>query len=334
MGGTNAKNQLQQDIRTQNKIMLKDRGLKLNEKDIRLLVTTRNLNSFEYSINHENFTHRFHKVGMNINSVVTAHNNTSFFMSTSDGVLSHFDMYSKKLIKEIRGSRIILAITHDDKFIITSNLQKKNIYILWARNFKQISCFDLGMIYSLTCSYDNRYLFVGVQKESLIIIDILKNVCYRNDEAWPREVGAVAMSRDNQSAMLSDTFGNIRRIEWAKDTKSEVDFYITEEYGQVPPPVWQLCMTRDENNLFIGTFGSVNVLNCVTKEITKKFGQLYFVKGLDLVENGEKIIVIYNGGYLTIVDSEFREIQKKMDFRKIGGASDIEGVDDMKILYK
>ena len=123
------------------------------------------------------------------------------------------------------------------------------------------------------------------------------------------EIHSVAFTQDNQSAYISDLTGNIRMIKWKLNASSGHDFDLTQKSKVVGASITrEICLTKDDTNLLVGSDELVSVFNTETREVTKEFKFTDVVCGIKLINYGKSVFIAEQNGDLSIIDLETMEI--------------------------
>lgn len=132
-----------------------------------------------------------------------------------------------------------------------------------------------------------------------------------------KDLVSIIMCRDNKSAILSDLHGQIKKISWKIDP--DIDS-VAENYGQVDGCWGETFLADDQENLFLGSGEpwangkagkKVIILNLKTRLITKIIKMDYFVLGVDVFDNGNKLVIVEHNGDLSIIESKSLEVIEK-----------------------
>ena len=125
------------------------------------------------------------------------------------------------------------------------------------------------------------------------------------------EIHSVAFTQDNQSAFISDWNGSIKMIKWKPNAETEHDFDFTKEFKRVGNTVtYDICLTRDDKHLLIGSWNRCSVMNTETLNVTKEFILGSYCKGIKLLHGGPHAIISDQDAVLTIIDTETMEISQ------------------------
>ena len=235
--------------------------------------------------------------------------------------LAQFDIHSRKCIKKIKEGRLRkLVLTYDGRYLITDHYE--SIQIRSARTYKLLFVLDLQdregfrtRIRSLTCSYDSKYLFIGSNDERLKIFD-LKNFCIIKNNLKDT-IHSIVLFKDNQNAIVIDNNGNIKKLNWKVNAKIAGDFIYIKQYGELcNTNLLNLCLSDDQETLFIGSGQLVKVFNLQTCQEIKVFVLKNFIKGMELIDDEKKVVLIEQNGNLTIINSLLLEIifKKQIDY--------------------
>ncbi len=119
----------------------------------------------------------------------------------------------------------------------------------------------------------------------------------------------MAFTQDNQSAFISDRGGKIKIIKWTPNAKTEHDFKLYQNSTQVGKN-WtlQICLTRDDKNLLVGSLRLVSVSNTETRNVIKEFEMNDHVKAIKFIGDGTNALIAGFNGNLTIINLKTMEI--------------------------
>ena len=269
----------------------------------------------EYSIDAKRIVHDFDKIlNEDIISINKTSDNKSLFLCDWEGGFREFDIPTRKKVNnfEVQSAKCCV-VTYDNQFLITAenklnclftkwSIQTKKKLHVWNSNFNEY-------VWSQNCSYDDQYQFIVYGCGYLGIFDIQKNLALKNVEIFPRSITSLAFTQDNEGAYLSDEQGNIKMIKWKPNASSENDFDFSQDPIQVDNLcIYEICLAKDDKNILVGSDQLVSVFNIETKEVTKEFKFTGDVKGIKLIKDGTKVLIVEQNGYLSILDLESLEI--------------------------
>ena len=141
------------------------------------------------------------------------------------------------------------------------------------------------------------------------IFDIQKDKTLKNIQALSSSICSVAFTQDNQSAFISDLGGKIKMIKWTPNATSENDFDFNKKTTQVGQcNTYNICLTRDDKNLLVGSDQLVSVYNIKTRNVTKEFKLNATVKGIKLIDDGTNALIAEINNDLTIINLETMEM--------------------------
>ena len=250
----------------------------------------------------------------NITSMAKTPDNKSQFVCASDGTLIELDIATRKQVNSfnIKDAKEC-AVTLDNKSLIIGPNEKNCFLTQWSiQSKKQLHTWQSGVkeiVLSQSVSYDNKYLLIGYEAGWLSIFDLKKHQTLKNTEAMPSKIFSMVFSRDNQSAFISDTGGNIKMIKWQADASSGDDFDLSEEPKMVGSMMtYSICTTKDEKYLIIGSFMLIRVLETATREVIKEFAMTGIAMTISLIQDGKKAVIVQQNGNLSILDLETLEI--------------------------
>ena len=305
------------------KILKEEINSKMNHKsdikDTRLIIGYKYGSLAQHLLEHEKIIHEceyLNEHGSDIRSIAIAHNNKSFFVEACYGNLYQYDIDSHKCIKKFTKmsfSRMIL--TYNGRYFIAHNYNSHNIDIQSARTQKRIQSLNLKELSCprlITCSYDSKYLFIACG-DKLLILDIKKCQQLETIKPFTRFFYSFSFYGDNENAIIGDTHGNIKKLSWGKNDNTVNDFKITEDYGRIGGN-WteSICLTDDEENLIVGSVGSIKIFNFEKRQVIKEFKLKSYVRDIELIEDGKKAAIVMWNGHLTILDLKLLEVSKKL----------------------
>ena len=166
----------------------------------------------------------------------------------------------------------------------------------------------------MTCSHDNKILYVGMNQGLLSIVDIEKLLVIKHDKAVLNCIYSLELLKDNEYFIASDSHGFVRKIRWKADTRNKQDLELIKNYGHVGiDDTKSICLTEDEQNLLVGSLIYVRVLNLESGEVIKEFKLKAYVIGISLIDNGNKAVIAEDNGCITIIDVNKQEICETFD---------------------
>ena len=119
----------------------------------------------------------------------------------------------------------------------------------------------------------------------------------------------MAFTQDNQGAFISEYSGKIKMIRWKPNANTELDFDFTQKIFRVGnSSTFQICLTRDDKNLLVGSKGLVNVFNIETRNVTKEYKLDAVVRGIKFIDGGKGVLIAEDNGDLTIINLETMEM--------------------------
>ena len=119
------------------------------------------------------------------------------------------------------------------------------------------------------------------------------------------DINTVAFTQDNQSAFISDHDGSIKMIKWKQNANHEYDFKITQNSIQIGNKrTFQICLTKDDKNLLVGSEKLVSVYNIEKMNVTKEFKLNIDVVGIKLINYDKNALIAEKNGDLTIINLE------------------------------
>lgn len=157
---------------------------------------------------------------------------------------------------------------------------------------------------SLNCSYDSKYLVIGLMNGYLEIFDIKKQCFTKIIERPMLQYFSVAITKDNQYAYLTDMEGQIAKITLDKniDDLQEFDPYFSRHHITF---LQINCLTKNQKYLIFSflNFQLIRVHKFKTKE-TKTLNMQSLVKGMCLIENDDKLAIALTKGRIVVVNIE------------------------------
>ena len=141
-------------------------------------------------------------------------------------------------------------------------------------------------------------------------------------EVLSDSIHSMAFTQDNQGAYISDCSGNIKMIKWKPNASSEDDFDFSQYLIQLGTKgTYEICLTRDDKNLFVGSYHTLIVFNTKTVKVTKTFNLICHVDGIKLVNNKDVLIAEENGDF-SIINLQSLEITQSHKNATIGKTLD------------
>ena len=262
---------------------------------------------FEHSIDQNKITHNFEQFNDKIITIVIAPNKKSIYVATALPALYKFDLQSYKLIKKMK-----MSYQYNENISITSRyliIQTYNHFCLelWSIQNQKLICtiklHTTESIRSLTCSKDNNFVFIGHDSGYLSIVSIKNNQILKTTKDFDIEICSIIIFKDNQNAIVSDFDGHIKKLNWKQDAKNDYDFQYIKNYGNVSGSyTTNICLNNNEDSIFICSYLEVFIQNLDTGKKTAKFILCGVAKEVELVENGEKAVVVQDDGKIFILD--------------------------------
>ena len=124
----------------------------------------------------------------------------------------------------------------------------------------------------------------------------------------------MAFLRDNQTAYISDFYGNIRMIRWQSGASSGDDFDFSHGSQNVcKQGTFSICLTKDEKYLLVGSDRLVSVFETTTREVKKDLKLTSIVRGIRLIKDGKKALLVDYSGHVTTLDLETLEISSVVE---------------------
>lgn len=167
-------------------------------------------------------------------------------------------------------------------------------------------------IFSIKCSYDGRFLFLGHSKGFLSVIEIQKNCILRTFQILVATIFSIDMFRDNQSAIASDRDGNIIKIGWDINANNNYKFRVVQNFQQLGSNfTMKICIAADQQNLLIGSGGIIRLFNFKTCEIKKEFKLADSIRAIELIKNDTQAVIVESNGSITVLDMKRDQIAKQ-----------------------
>ena len=259
-----------------------------------------------------------HNLDTTLNDAITLMDKTldnkTQFVGFRNGGFKEFDIPTRKQVNSIpvKNARICV-VTHNNKYLITATIGTNCNLTKWSvRTKKELHTWRHGVywdVYSQSCSYDNKYQLIGHGLGWVGIFDLQKNITLQEIEVLDNRIYSVVFSRDNQSAFISDSDGNIKMIRWKAGANSEDEFDYNEKPKKVgSKAIFSMCLTSDEKYLLVGS-KVVSAFETATREVTKQFIRTDSVKAISLIQDGKCALIAEMNGNLSIIDLETLEIE-------------------------
>ena len=238
--------------------------------------------------------------------------NKNLFITNYTNGFSQFNIRTNKLIKKLGGPikfRQIL-VSYDNEYLFTISGMSESLtkWSMKTKNeLKAWNVYDnLHKVFSLTCSYDNKYLMLGYSYGYLSILDIQKNKIVKNVKALSSTIWAVAFTKDSKYAYISDFSGNLN-IMCMENFEFIEDFIKIGANGTLT-----ICLSNDDKKLLVVSNEMLKIFDLDNREVVKEFRESDYKK-VSLINGGESILLSGANGELTIIDFETLEIVKTFD---------------------
>jgi len=260
-----------------------------------------NGNLYEFLIKEERITQEYNISDSPIYSIGPTDYNTLIIRSGYG--LHEFDILNRKKVDtfEINDKVECFVITPDGKHLITGknktltkySMKYKNKLCSWELTTKSET-----QIRSLMCSNNSKYLFIGCKYGYLAVF----NLANANDELFhhclKKDIYSMIITKDDQNVYITDISGNMRRMQWKKNTfsKDGYEFINAKEENIGSDFTYKVCLTKDEENLVVACNQIVRLYN-IRNQIQYKF--LYLSSNLfslDFIENQNSVIVLQKNG--------------------------------------
>ena len=280
---------------------------------------------YEYSIKQRKITYNFGRLySESVYSIGAAYDKKSLFLSHRNKGFDQIDIASHKRIKFFETDKTIqhIHVTHDNRFFITvpnfgDSLTKwcmktKQVVKTWSSNInKQVWEKPLSLqtwsntiqcVYSLTSTYDSKYLLVGYKDGYLSICDLQNDRIVKTIKAMNHNIYSVAITKDNKYAYISDVTGSIKKLnidtlEFTEDFK-RIGRYTTNG----------ICLANDDEILLVGSEKTVRVFDIEKREIVKEITIANRILKIILVNDNKNVLIAQENGDLAIIDVESLEL--------------------------
>ena len=116
----------------------------------------------------------------------------------------------------------------------------------------------------------------------------------------------MAFTQDNQSAFISDRGGKIKIIKWKPNVNTDHDFDFTQNNTQGGNVTIQICLTRDDKNLLVGSNGLVSIFNTRSRKLINQFKlhDVVYTMGIKLICGRKSVVITIDIGVLKIINLE------------------------------
>ena len=265
---------------------------------------------YEYLMNEKRIVHDFGKILDNgISLIAATFDNKYLFVCGFKAGFREFDISTHKQVNNFGIENAgCCVVTYNSQFLITVPfvrnakltkhlIQTKQRLHTWDSNVNEY-------VQSQNCSYDSKYQFIGYTRGWLGIFNIQKDKTLKNIQALSDTIFSVAFTQDNQSAFISDSSGKIKMIKWKSNASTEHDFDFDQNSTQVSNNLDQICLTRNDKNLMVGSNGFLSVFNTRSRKLINQFKLNDFVLGIKLMNDGKSVLIAEYNGDLTIINLE------------------------------
>ena len=279
---------------------------------------------YKYSIDQRKITYEFGKVIKKwFLSITATPDKKNFLLVDNDGGLHEFNsLYQRVANFKVNEEIGKILATYDGKFLITTRKDMDNLTKWCMKTNKAIhnwgntkSHLDKKRnyyIYSLTCTYHSKFLFIGYNRGLLSIFNLQNDTTVITIQALSQQICSVAVSRSKNFAYISDYSGNIRRF-----SMKNFDFH-KDSISLGSHSTLSICLTKDQNNLLVGSFKKIKVFNIRSESIIKELDFSALVKKIGLFGDDNKALVITEQGEIASIDCEKFEITKEyLDYQNI-----------------
>ena len=204
--------------------------------------------------------------------------NKSQFVCSTKGGFRELDISTCEKVNSFNIKMIVscCVITYDNKYLITADKKIKAVLTKWSvRTKKKLHIWQSGVdqsgVISQSCSQDNKYQLIGSFR-NLGIFDLQKHQTLKTINVMSNNIYSMACSRDNQSAFISDWYGNIKIINWKADANSGDDFYFSEDF-KIGTRTHSICLTKDEKYLLVASSIEIQK-NSILALLIRRRGQI------------------------------------------------------------
>ena len=297
-------------------MILQDKDFNRNKmmehfEDNRLFIGCGSGEVYEYSINEKRTVYDFgKKFNCFVSSMATTFDNKYLFVCDYDGEFREFDISTHNQVNEFGVENAgYCVVTYDNKFLITTPTRKNAKLTKQSIQTKQrLHTWDSNVnedVMSQNCSQDSKLQFIGYDSGWLGIYDIKKDKTLENIQVLSNDIWSVAFTLDYQSAFISDRSGKIKMIKWKPNYTTENYFDFTQNSIQVGNGyTFQICLTRDDKSLLVGSKGLVSILDTETRNVTKEFKMSHFVTGIKMMYGGIHVLIAETNDDLTVINLE------------------------------
>ena len=293
-------------IQTQNaKKMKKQLTLK---KDQNIIVQTKQGEIFEMEIESGQITFRYGTLCRLTQNFGIFPDHRSFLAADYRGLhlFQRRPFYYSYFLEKKNTENFVLSC--NGKYIVITD-SNDDIHFWSFRNKKFIKTFNTKTdhgIRSMTCTKDNKFIFLGHEFGYLSVLDIQKHKMVKSVKILRSHISSVVMSNCTNTAYYSDITGKIARIEWNSNITSENDL-VFERIKNFGEWVYTLCITNDNKELLVGTSTGLYICS-IDLNYDRKYIKLRFVYLLSLFNDDKKALLCSEESKLHIVDIETLEI--------------------------
>ena len=292
----------------------------------RMLIGTWDGNLYEYSIPEKKITHYFEQLSEDyIKSIAIKPDKKGFIVSTNDNKLYKYDLRTYKQSMEngiISGKNTV--ITHNGKYLITNGYPDRQH--IWSykneRLLKSQSVGDKKTICSQTCTYDSKYLLIGLTDGYFSIVDIQKGKTVKIIKALKDSIFCVALTKDGRDAYVCDFRGLIKKLNQKNDENSKFIFKFVGRAKKIGSfSTFCICLTPCERFLMLGSYKTVTLYHTEFMDVYYTIKYNSPVQSINLISYGIYVVISHRNGDLTILDPE--------NFRKVDFQQNITGCNDV-----
>ena len=316
------KNDIQQDIGI---LEEKEVDEEIDTKDTRILIACDKGCLYEYSLLQNKTTRTFDKIYFNsnrmfinlgrpseehnnIHTIVMADNRRNFFTNNFFGDLYEFHKNSDKWIKRFQETSCYqLVLTYDGRYLITVNKKEgqlvSKLEVRSTRTWKLLYVLELkggrnGQVKSLTCSQDNKLLFIIFNKK-LSVVDIKRGFVI--DLNYP--IYSISLFQNNLTAIIHCADASFHTLSWIKDPRHSTDFQVNKSYDERLGKwnIKKIWLVDNDEKLLIYQKDELLIQDLFSSKITKPF-DCFQAKDMDLIDNKKKIVFVNLWNNLVVVN--------------------------------
>ena len=241
-------------------------------------------------------------------SMATTFDNKYLFLCDNLSFIE-FDLSTRQQVNNFNvKSASQCVVSYNNQFLFTSSSAKNAKFKKWSIQTKQelhIWHSDVEeVVTKQNCSQDSKYQFIGYNNGWLGIFDIQKEKKIKNIQALLScYVGSVAFTQDNQRAFIGYHDGHVKMIKWKPNASTEHDFDFKQSSIKMGNDyTFQLCLTRDDKNILVGSKGLLSIFNTRTRVLINQFKLNTYVTGIKQIDGGKNAFIANYDGDLGILN--------------------------------